>query len=121
MTTRGKEIEQPVIVQYLCSKFQTLTNDWVEQLVSHFPTATVELLIKYCTERSIHINDDIVSQLNNDTSNEQKYAMQLHDTTFKTRYKFKEIRGRLIGCNGDCGSKLSMLIDYIAHHQDRVM
>ena len=39
----------------------------------------------------------------------------------KTESTFKEFEGRLIGCNGDCGSKLSKLIDSIAYHHDKVM
>ena len=36
-------------------------------------------------------------------------------------YKFKQFEGRLVGCNGDCGSKPSKIIDVIAHHHNKVM
>lgn len=30
-------------------------------------------------------------------------------------YTFKTVGDRLIGCNGDCGSKISAVIDYCVH------
>ena len=56
------------------------------------------------------------SNVKHDTTNAMHTA-----NTISSKYMFKEIDGRLIGCNGDCGSKLSKILDCIAHHHDKVM
>lgn len=42
------------------------------------------------------------------------------DVESKQNAPFKGVETRLIACNGDCGSKIAVIIDYIVH-QNKVM
>ena len=60
--------------------------------------------------------DDISDDENDDISmNENSEEFKFPDPT-KAK-EFQGFHGRLVGCNGDCGSKIGKIIDHCIHHK----
>lgn len=131
---------QPTTLNYLCQTFQTIDRNWIQSLVQQYPTANIDFFIAQCrqyisrnpTQRpslshtrplherrhnhSCHCHNHAHSHYHPPQSDDEKPSNAMDNM-----YTFKEFEGRLIGCNGDCGSRLSKVIDVIADHHHKVM
>ena len=121
MDCRSQYSSQPAVFEYLRTKFNNITPSWIKELISKFPTATIECLIARCEQYSNphSCNQRHHRQSNRHSANcqhgEHKQGCE-HDHEHET-FTFKEFGDRLVACNGDCGSKLSEIIHMVCKKQ----
>ena len=76
---------------------------------------------KLCTSKSDVISGSHLNyshhELKDNTINEYNSIVCSLQSTFPNKRAFKSVHDRLIACNGDCGSQLSLLIDYCVHNK----